>query len=82
MEETRDLRAEIFVVDNGSTDGSIEMVEQTFPQVKLTKSRSNLGFGVANNVALEQARGRYFVLLNSDAFFTAGIAAARDPAHG
>ncbi len=72
VEETRDLRAEIFVVDNGSTDGSIEMVEQTFPQVNLTKSRSNLGFGVANNVALEQARGRYFVLLNSDAFFTPG----------
>jgi GT2 family glycosyltransferase len=48
------------------------MVEVEFPQVKLTKSSTNLGFGVANNVALEQARGHYFVLLNSDAFFTPG----------
>jgi GT2 family glycosyltransferase len=72
VDETRGIEAEIFVVDNGSNDGSIEMVEAEFPQVKLTKSPTNLGFGVANNVALEQARGRYFVLLNSDAFFTPG----------
>jgi len=45
------------------------MVEQEFPDVRLIRSDVNLGFGAANNVALEQARGRYFVLLNSDAFF-------------
>jgi GT2 family glycosyltransferase len=72
VEEARGMTAEIFVVDNGSTDGSIEMIEREFPQVRLTKSPTNLGFGVANNVALEQASGRYIVLLNSDAFFTPG----------
>jgi GT2 family glycosyltransferase len=66
------IPSEIFVVDNGSTDGSILMVESEFPHVILLKSDVNLGFGVANNVALQQARGRYFVLLNSDAFFTPG----------
>lgn len=70
--ECEGLAAEIFVVDNGSTDGSIEMVEQAFPQVVLLKSEVNLGFGVANNLALGQARGRYFILLNSDAFFEPG----------
>jgi GT2 family glycosyltransferase len=72
VEETRDFTAETLVVDNGSNDGSIEMVAREFPRVKLTRSTTNLGFGLANNVALEQARGRYFVLLNSDAFFTPG----------
>jgi len=70
--ECEGLQTEIFVVDNGSTDGSIAMVESEFPQVILLKSEINLGFGVANNLALSQGRGRYFVLLNSDAFFTPG----------
>lgn len=70
--ECEGLASEIFVVDNGSSDGSIEMVEREFPQAILLKSSVNLGFGVANNLALQQARGRYFVLLNSDAFFTPG----------
>ena len=69
IRESANLRVEIFVVDNHSADGSAEMVEQEFPDVRLIRSDVNLGFGAANNVALEQARGRYFVLLNSDAFF-------------
>ena len=59
---------EIFVVDNNSRDGSIEMVEREFPRVVTIRSDANLGFGAANNLALEQAHGRYIVLLNSDAF--------------
>jgi len=69
IRESANLRVEIFVVDNHSADGSAEMVEQEFPDVRLIRSDVNIGFGAANNVALEQARGRYFVLLNSDAFF-------------
>jgi GT2 family glycosyltransferase len=66
--EIGDLRVEIFVVDNNSRDGSVEMIEAEFPQVRVLRSEVNLGFGAANNVALALAQGRYIVLLNSDAF--------------
>ena len=72
VREAINLSVEILVVDNNSNDGSPEMVEQNFPQVRLIRSTVNLGFGVANNLALHQAQGQYFVLLNSDAFFQPG----------
>jgi GT2 family glycosyltransferase len=70
--EEEGLRVEVFVVDNGSADGSPEMVERKFPGVQLIKSEENLGFGAANNRAIAAARGRYVVLLNSDAFLCPG----------
>ncbi|HZD50095.1 MAG TPA: glycosyltransferase family 2 protein [Silvibacterium sp.] len=66
--ELAGLRVELLVVDNHSSDGSPEMIEREFPQVRLFRSDVNLGFASANNAALEVARGRYLVLLNSDAF--------------
>ena len=75
IDEASALIAEIIVVDNASTDGSSEMVEQAFPHVVLLRSAINLGFGEGNNLALRQARGRYFVLLNSDAFLQPGALA-------
>ncbi len=66
------LRVEILVVDNNSSDGSPEMIEQQFPEVRLTRSSVNLGFGGACNSALGLARGKYIVLLNSDAFLQNG----------
>jgi GT2 family glycosyltransferase len=73
--EAQGLKVEILVVDNDSSDGSPEMVEREFPQVCLLRAGTNLGFGAANNLALQQAGGRYFVLLNSDAFFQPGALA-------
>ena len=66
--ETANIASEIFVVDNNSTDGSAEMVEQEFPSVQLIRSQVNLGFAAANNRAFPRCTGRYVVLLNSDAF--------------
>lgn len=66
------LSYEIIVVDNASRDGSAAMVEQEFPEVRLIHSPINLGFAAANNRGFEIAQGRYFILLNSDAFLKPG----------
>jgi GT2 family glycosyltransferase len=70
--ESAGLHVEISIVDNHSSDGSPEMIEASFPQVRLIRSSVNLGFGAANNAALEGCSGRYIVLLNSDAFLCPG----------
>jgi GT2 family glycosyltransferase len=57
---------ELLVVDNASTDGSVEMIEAKFPWVKLIKSSENLGFAKGNNVAIRQCHGRYIALVNPD----------------
>jgi hypothetical protein len=57
---------EVWVVDNDSSDGSADMVENSFPQVHCIRNNANLGFARANNQAISQASGRYVVLLNSD----------------
>jgi len=57
---------EVWVVDNNSTDGSLEMVARRFPQVQLIVNQVNRGFAAANNQALKKSRGRYILLLNPD----------------
>jgi GT2 family glycosyltransferase len=63
---------EVYAVDNASADGSVEMMRKEFPQVNIIPSAINLGFGAANNVALRRVKGRYTVLLNTDAFLRPG----------
>jgi len=58
---------EVIVVDNASEDASCAMVKEDFPQVKLIESKDNLGFGLGNNIAVEQATNDYVMLFNSDA---------------
>ena len=61
---------EIIVVDNASTDGSLEMLERDFPQVIRISNQKNKGFGAANNQALAIMKGKYTLLLNTDALLT------------
>jgi GT2 family glycosyltransferase len=60
------LCGEIIVVDNASSDDSVAYLEPLFPEVRFIRLNSNTGFGRANNVALEHARGEFVVFLNPD----------------
>ncbi|MCK9408497.1 MAG: glycosyltransferase [Bacteroidetes bacterium] len=58
--------SEVFVVDNASDDGSIELIQKNFPQVILVANTENVGFAKANNQALALSTGKYILLLNPD----------------
>ncbi|OGW45466.1 MAG: hypothetical protein A2Y66_08820 [Nitrospirae bacterium RBG_13_41_22] len=60
------LSFEIWAVDNGSSDTSVEAVNKFFPHVKIIRREINLGYAKATNVALSRMNGRYAVLLNTD----------------
>ena len=60
------IPAEIFVVDNNSSDESINMITKKFPFVKLIHNKENVGFSKANNQAIQQSKGEYVLLLNPD----------------
>jgi len=62
----RSLTKEIIVVDNGSTDGTVEEVKKTFPDVTVIENKKNIGFAAGNNQGIKASRGRYVLLLNSD----------------
>lgn len=69
---SRDSGLEIFVVDNGSTDGTVEMLRKSFPSVVLIANTKNVGFAAANNQALTGCKGDYVLLLNPDTELKAG----------
>ncbi len=69
------LGFEVIVVDNGSTDGSQEAVRKNFAKAVLVENKRNIGFAAAMNRAIEAARGRYMMLLNSDTVLTDGSTA-------
>jgi GT2 family glycosyltransferase len=63
---TQGLQAEVLVADNASTDGSLAYLQPRFPEVRWLPLPHNVGFARANNLALQQARGRYILFLNPD----------------
>ena len=65
------VNADAFIVDNGSTDGTVEFIKENYPEAKLIVSPENLGFGKANNIGLKYAIDNnydYVYLLNQDAW--------------
>jgi O-antigen biosynthesis protein len=60
------IEGEVFVVDNNSVDGSVQMIREKFPEVQLIANKHNPGFSKANNQAISRAKGEYVLLLNPD----------------
>ncbi len=61
-----DINGQVFIVDNNSIDGSVEMVQRKFPAYSLLANKENVGFSKANNQAILQADAEYILLLNPD----------------
>jgi GT2 family glycosyltransferase len=70
LKNTEYSNFEILVIDNNSIDGSVNLVKQNYPYVKLIELKENLGFAVSNNLAATQARGGFYVFLNNDTIVT------------
>lgn len=66
IEFTKDIAYEIIIVDNASTDGSQSFIKNSFREIILLESQTNLGFGMANNLGVEAATGQFVFFLNSD----------------
>lgn len=68
LSETKKIKYEIILVDNNSQDGSVEFFSNDYykKKIKFIKNNENLGFGKANNIGINIAKGKYLFLLNSD----------------
>jgi N-acetylglucosaminyl-diphospho-decaprenol L-rhamnosyltransferase len=64
--QASNFQVEVIVVDSASSDGSVAMVEEEFPQVRLIANSENVGFTVGSNQGIAVSRGRYVLLLNPD----------------
>jgi hypothetical protein len=73
IEKNLDFPLETFVVDNASKDESVTLIKDNYPWVQLLESKQNLGFGKANNLAIQKSSGRYIYFLNPDTQVESGI---------
>src|SRR5215216_4334034 len=71
LDSLRGTGAEVIVVDNNSTDETPEIVREKFPEARVLE-QENRGFGAGNNAGMRVGSGRYFLLLNPDAWLTDG----------
>lgn len=70
--QTKDIKFEVIVIDNASSDDSVQMIKSEFPRVVLIENKENRGFAAANNQGMQVAKGRYVLLLNSDTIVLEG----------
>ena len=66
FEYTKDIDFKLYVVDNGSTDGTIELIRNCFPQIELIEQADNVGFGAGHNVAINRIDSDYHIVINPD----------------
>jgi len=69
-QHTIGLSYEVIMVDNGSTDGTLEWVKEHHPEIQLIRNQANLGFTRGNNQAMALAKGDFLLLLNPDTLLT------------
>jgi GT2 family glycosyltransferase len=72
-EHTKSYSFEVIIVDNGSSDKTVEIIEENFPDVKVINAGVNYGFARANNIAIGRASGDFYFLLNPDTYFWSDI---------
>ncbi len=72
FETIKEISFEVWVVDNHSTDGTVEAITERYPRVNIIENKENLGFAAANNQAFRQMNGHYALLLNTDTVLTNG----------
>lgn len=70
-----DIIFEIIIIDNNSSDNSVEFIRKNYPQVILIENKENLGFGKGNNLAAKMAKGNYLLLLNNDTILLSPLTA-------
>lgn len=66
FEQTRDIDFKLYIVDNGSVDGTPEFIEKNFPQVCVIRSGKNVGFGAGHNIAINKVNSKYHAIINPD----------------
>ncbi len=66
LKASKNITAEIFVVDNNSVDGSAQLIREKFPDIRFIENKENVGFSKANNQAIKLSQGKYVLLLNPD----------------
>lgn len=65
-EQTRGIDFHLYVVDNGSTDGTVELIRESFPQAELIINPCNSGFGAGHNLVLPLLKSDYHAIINPD----------------
>ena len=64
--QTKDIDFKLYIVDNGSSDGTPEFVEKNYPQVSVIRNEKNVGFGAGHNIIINSVESSYHAIINPD----------------
>lgn len=66
FEQTKDVDFKLYILDNGSSDGTTEFIENNYPDVTVIRSPKNVGFGAGHNIIIDRVDSKYHVIINPD----------------